>query len=137
VYALRQPDGRVDEIPLRRAMNALLRDSYSQDCERGLARWNKELEKRDIDDRLYLPVVYFNRKVGEFAGVPSDPRGQLLNGQEYERQRSEWLPTEDDRARVGQLLRPMLESGKLAGWIAPPARGINGQPLTFEYVIFD
>jgi len=24
--------------------------------------------------------------------------------------------------------------GKFAGWIAPPARGINHQPLDFDYV---
>jgi benzoyl-CoA 2,3-dioxygenase component B len=26
------------------------------------------------------------------------------------------------------------EPGKIAGWIAPPPRGINGQPFEFEYV---
>src|SRR6185437_11642043 len=35
VYHLRKPDGRIEEIPLRRAMNAVLRDAYSPDCERG------------------------------------------------------------------------------------------------------
>jgi benzoyl-CoA 2,3-dioxygenase component B len=31
-------------------------------------------------------------------------------------------------------MRPVVEPGRYAGWIAPPARGINGQPLEFEYV---
>jgi benzoyl-CoA 2,3-dioxygenase component B len=31
-------------------------------------------------------------------------------------------------------MRPVTEPGKIAGWIAPPARGINGQQFEFEYV---
>ena len=29
-----------------------------------------------------------------------------------------------------------IEPGKISNWIAPPARGINGQPFEFEYVRF-
>ena len=134
-YTLHKPDGSADEIPLRRAMNAVLRDSYTQDCERGLARWNRELEKRNVDSRLYLPAVCFNRRVGAFANLPCDPQGKPLAREEYERRRAEWLPTEGDRARVAELLKPVYQPGKIAGWIAPPARGINNQPLDFEYVI--
>jgi benzoyl-CoA 2,3-dioxygenase component B len=28
------------------------------------------------------------------------------------------------------------KAGEFANWIAPPRRGINGQPLDFEYVKF-
>jgi hypothetical protein len=28
----------------------------------------------------------------------------------------------------------LLERGKIAGWIAPPAKGISGQPFDFDYV---
>jgi benzoyl-CoA 2,3-dioxygenase component B len=31
-------------------------------------------------------------------------------------------------------MTPVVEPGKFAGWIAPPARGINSQPVEFEYV---
>jgi benzoyl-CoA 2,3-dioxygenase component B len=31
-------------------------------------------------------------------------------------------------------MRPVMQPGRFAGWIAPPARGINGQPIDFEYV---
>jgi benzoyl-CoA 2,3-dioxygenase component B len=31
-------------------------------------------------------------------------------------------------------MAPVVELGKFASWIAPPARGINGQPIDFEYV---
>jgi len=30
----------------------------------------------------------------------------------------------------------MTEPGKMAGWIAPPDRGINKQPVDYEYVEF-
>jgi benzoyl-CoA 2,3-epoxidase subunit B len=30
-----------------------------------------------------------------------------------------------------------VQPGRFAHWIAPPARGINGQPADFEYVRFN
>jgi benzoyl-CoA 2,3-dioxygenase component B len=33
-------------------------------------------------------------------------------------------------------MRPVTEPGKMANWIAPPAKGIDGKPLDFEYVRF-
>jgi benzoyl-CoA 2,3-dioxygenase component B len=34
-------------------------------------------------------------------------------------------------------MKPVVEPGKFANWIAPPARGINGKPIDFEYVRLD
>jgi benzoyl-CoA 2,3-dioxygenase component B len=31
---------------------------------------------------------------------------------------------------------PVTEPGKMAGWIAPPKRGIHGRPIDYEYVLF-
>jgi benzoyl-CoA 2,3-dioxygenase component B len=31
-------------------------------------------------------------------------------------------------------MQPVTEPGKFANWIAPPSRGINGQPVQYEYV---
>ena len=47
-----------------------------------------------------------------------------------------WLPTDEDKAYVKSLMRPVTEPGKIAGWIAPPLRGIDGQPVEYEYVTF-
>jgi benzoyl-CoA 2,3-dioxygenase component B len=129
------PGGAVERIQLRRAMNAVLRDAFVQDCERGLARWNRELAARGLDQRLTLPHAGFNRKVGAYAGQSCDPRGEVLAAEEFAARRGEWLPTEEDRARNAELMQPVYEPGKIAGWIAPPAKGINGQPPNFEYVI--
>ena len=43
-------------------------------------------------------------------------------------------PTEADRAYVSQIQKPVRERGGMAHWIAPPTKGVNGQPLDFEYV---
>ena len=45
-----------------------------------------------------------------------------------------WLPTAEDKTHVQSLMQPVYEPGKVAGWIAPPRRGINDQPLDYEYV---
>ncbi|MCY3753070.1 MAG: benzoyl-CoA 2,3-epoxidase subunit BoxB, partial [Alphaproteobacteria bacterium] len=45
-----------------------------------------------------------------------------------------WLPTEEDKAYVRSLMHAVTEPGKMAGWIAPPARGIDGKPVDYEYV---
>jgi benzoyl-CoA 2,3-dioxygenase component B len=138
VYELRKPDGSIEKIPMRRAMNAVLRDAYVEDCERGLRRWNRELEHRKVDARLYLPAVSFNRKVGAFADLPCDPQGRMLSREEYQRRRGEWLPTEADRAQVAAVMKPVYEPGRIANWLAPPAKGIGGKPgLDFEYVQFN
>ena len=31
-------------------------------------------------------------------------------------------------------MKPVYEPGKMASWIAPPIKGINGLPEKFEYV---
>jgi benzoyl-CoA 2,3-dioxygenase component B len=137
-YVLRLPNGAVEHIPMRRAMNAVLRDCFVADCERGLRRWNRELERRNVDMRLYLPAVSFNRTVGAFSEVVCDPWGKQLDRDEFERRKGEWLPTEEDHARLSGLMGSVFELGKIASWIAPPAKGIDGKsPLDFEYVRFN
>ena len=56
---------------------------------------------------------------------------------EWNRQQRAWLPTDEDRAFVGSLMHRVVAPGKIAGWIAPPPRGINGQPIDYEYVKFN
>jgi benzoyl-CoA 2,3-epoxidase subunit B len=132
------PDGRLrdEDIPLRRAMNLVLRDSYAEDCERAVTRWNKSLEEAGHSERLSLPSQRFNRLVGIYANMPFAPSGDLLPREEFDRRRSEFLPTDADRAYVKSLMVAVYEPGAFANWIAPPRRGINGQPLDFEYVKF-
>jgi benzoyl-CoA 2,3-dioxygenase component B len=122
------------EVPLRNALNEVLRQEYVKDSERGLARWNKLIAKEGVNAQLYLPSVRFHRHIGEYAGHAVDIHGHLISKKEFEQRKNEWLPTDADRAYVQSLMHPVREPGKLANWIAPPASGIDGKPFDFEYV---
>jgi len=123
-----------EQVPLRNAMNEILRDAYIEDCQRGVTRWNKVLEKHGMTERFTLPHRRFHRSIGIYEGAHFDPQGNLISEEEYERRRGEWLPSAADREYIQSLMKPVSEPGKIAAWIAPPTRGINGQPFEFEYV---
>ena len=122
------------EIPMRRAMNAVLRDSYIEDTYRALRRWNKIFEKEDIAYRLHLPSDRFNRKIGLHAAHQADVEGNFLTAEEWETRKNKWLPTPEDKAYVKMCMVPVREPGKFANWITPPYRGVSGKPIDFEYV---
>jgi benzoyl-CoA 2,3-dioxygenase component B len=61
--------------------------------------------------------------------------GKPIKAEEFAARQTEWLPTEGDRAYVRSLMKGVFERGKMAGWIAPPERGINTNPTDFEYVL--
>jgi benzoyl-CoA 2,3-dioxygenase component B len=122
------------EVPLRNALNEVLRGEYAKDCVRAMTRWNKYLADAGVAEQLYLPSMHFHRHVGEFSSHSFDIDGQLISHDEFERRRDEWLPTLEDREYVRSLMHPVTEPGKIAGWIAPPAAGIKGRPFEFEFV---
>ena len=84
--------------------------------------------------RMFLPSARFRRTVGSWANVPTDLRGSRSARKNLLRHETEWLPTAGDRAYVHSLMKGVFERGKMAGWIAPPERGINTQATDFEYV---
>ena len=48
------------------------------------------------------------------------------------------VPSDDDRTFVKSLMVRCVEPDKIAGWIAPPARGVNKEdPAEYEYVRFN
>ncbi len=132
-------DGTVaeEDVPLRNAMNEVLRDQYVADCQRGVDRWNKHLEKAGMSERLVLPAKQFHRHIGLYAGMPFDPQGRLLSREEWDRRQGEWIPNAQDRAYVQSLQGCVKEPGQIANWLARPARGIKGLPFEYEYVRFD
>lgn len=138
VMELPKPDGTVErhEIPMRRAMNLVLRDSYVEDCQKVIERWNRVLERAGMSERMYLPSERFNRRMGLYANLPFDPHGKLLTPEEFARRRDEFLPSAADVAYVKSLMVPCYKPGEFAGWIAPPKKGINNLPQDFEYVRF-
>jgi benzoyl-CoA 2,3-dioxygenase component B len=139
-YDMQVPEGgRLvgQAVPLRNAMNEVLRDAYVEDNQRGVDIWNKTLAEAGLDARLSLPHRGFNRRIGLYAGLHCAPDGRLMSKEEWDRRRDEWLPSESDREYVKGLMRPVFEPGKIASWIAPPSKGINNQPFEFEYVRLD
>ena len=120
--------------PALPSLNERLRDDYVADCDRGVQRWNQIIRKHEIDFELRLPHRAFHRAIGSFAEQRVSPDGHVVDQGEWDARRGDWLPTREDEAYVASLMRAVTEPGKFAGWIAPPARGINGQPVDFEYV---
>jgi benzoyl-CoA 2,3-dioxygenase component B len=125
---------KVVEEPALTALNERLRDDYIADCQRGVDRWNAIIKRHGVDAELRLAHRGFHRAIGNFADLHVSPDGRLVSAAEWTARRAEWLPTVEDHAFIASLMRPVVEPGSYAGWIAPPARGINGQPLEFEYV---
>ena len=129
-------DGEIGqtEVAALLGLNADLRREYISDCQNGVNRWNRILENADVPQRLKLPSVAFNRKVGAFSGIEATPEGELISADEWRRRKDEWLPSAVDKTHVRSLMQPVHERGKIAAWIAPPRQGINGKPFDYEYV---
>ena len=132
-------NGRIvlEDRPALNAVNERLRDDYIKDSERGLGRWNQVLESHGVDFRFKLPHRFFNRYIGTSAGINVTPQGEVINEAEWQAQRGEWLPTTEDQTFIGSLMNRVTEPGKIAAWIAPPVRGIDGKPWDYEYVRFN
>jgi benzoyl-CoA 2,3-dioxygenase component B len=123
------------EVLLRNAMNEVLRDWYVGDCAAGVERWNRIFERHGMSDRLRLPDRKFNRGIGMYAGLHFDPNGVPMSGEEWVRRKHEFLPSPADKQYLLSIMaEPVYEPGKFANYIAPPRRGINQQPIDFEYV---
>jgi benzoyl-CoA 2,3-dioxygenase component B len=129
--------GRLAEkdVPLRTAMNEVLRDNYVEDCQRAVDKWNRTLERGGVSGfRFRLPSRRFHRHQGIYSVESFDVDGNLIAPADFERRKDEWLPSPRDVEYIESLMKPVPEPGKIASWIAPPTRGINGQPFEFEYV---
>ena len=122
------------DVPLRTAMNEVLRDGYIDDCQRAVDKWNRTLERSGNPLRLRLPHRRFHRHQGIYAGLHFSPDGALIDDAEWSANQDRWLPSDADRAFIQSLMQPVFERGKIANWVAPPSKGINGNPFDFEYV---
>jgi benzoyl-CoA 2,3-dioxygenase component B len=129
-------DGEIGqtEVSALVGLNTDLRSEYISDCQSGVNRWNRILDDAGLPQRLQLPSVAFNRKVGAFAGIQASPDGTVISEDEWLRRQGEWLPNAVDKTYVRSLMQPVHERGKIASWIAPPRQGINGQPFDYDYV---
>jgi benzoyl-CoA 2,3-dioxygenase component B len=124
---------RVDE-PALTALNMRLRDDYTNDCAKGLLRWNKIISTEGVDFKFELPHVAFHRMIGEFKDIQATPTGELIDDATWNKRKDEWLPSQADGDFIASLMKSETEAGKFAGWIAPPKIGIDNKPGDFEYV---
>src|SRR5437867_5842831 len=60
------PQGAYD-VPMLNALNEVMRESYLKDCEIGLKRWNRMIERAAHDFRLSLPSSRFRRSIGAWV----------------------------------------------------------------------
>jgi benzoyl-CoA 2,3-dioxygenase component B len=132
-FTLETPQGP-EAVSLRNAMNEVMRQSYIKDCEIGIKRWNMQIQRAGHDFRLTLPSPHFRRSIGTWAGAQTDPQGKPVTREEYDRRMPEWIPSESDRSFVHSLMKRVVDPGKMAGWIAPPDRGINNLAVDYQYV---
>jgi benzoyl-CoA 2,3-dioxygenase component B len=123
-------------VPMLNALNEVLRDDFIRDSVGGIERWNKRIEKTGVEFRLQLPHKAFNRRIGTLAGLKVSPAGEVIPEARWNAGVNEWLPSDSDRAFVASLMGRVVEPGRFAGWIAPPATGIDGKPIDFDYVRF-
>jgi benzoyl-CoA 2,3-dioxygenase component B len=132
------PDGKGglknETVSVRNGMNEVTRLEYVKDCNVGVTRWNMGIKRAGVNFELKLPSTRFRRQVGAWSGVPTTPEGQPISQAEFDARKDEWLPTEADIAFVKSLMHRVTEPGKMAAWIAPPDRGINANPIEYEYV---
>jgi benzoyl-CoA 2,3-dioxygenase component B len=92
------------------------------------------IKRAGINFELSLPNTRFRRSVGSWAGVHTDPQGKPVSAAEFEAKKDAWLPTDEDKTFIHSLMHRVTEPGKMAGWIAPPDRGINANAVEYEYV---
>ena len=141
-YAVPDLDGDkmiTRNVPALTALNERLRDDYAEDCGKGVSRWNRIIKKAGVDYELALAHKCFHRRIGTFAmGTASDvhvsPDGRIVSDAEWTRKSTDWLPSDEDHEHIQSLMKRVTEPGKMASWIAPPARGIDNKDSAFEYV---
>jgi benzoyl-CoA 2,3-dioxygenase component B len=86
---------------------------------------------------LKAPHKAFHRRIGPLAAAQIGPDGNVVSPAQWAANVSGWLPSATDQAFVASLMGRVVEPGKFANWIAPPARGIDNKPADFAYVRFD
>src|SRR5881275_3331888 len=90
-------DGKLAEkdIPLRTAMNEVLRDNYVEDCQRAVDKWNRTLERAGVasEHRFRLPNRRFHRHQGIYSAHSFDLDGNMIGAEEFEKNKHQWLPS--------------------------------------------
>jgi len=91
-------------------LNEHSRNLYREECEQLVAQLNKLIA--DPGQKLYVPNLKFNRRIGDYAHQSYSVTGERLSAEAYEKYSKEVLPSEEDTA----VLARIFEEGD---WVAP------------------
>ncbi len=123
------------KAPMRNVMNEITRQAYVDDCDIGIKRWNRLINKHGYKEySLSLPSTKFRRNIGVWSNLPFNTKGQLIAENKYKDYLSSCLPDENDKKFINSLMVQELNPGKTASWITKPRRGINNQDIEYNYV---
>ena len=121
---------RVDE-PALTALNMRLRDDYTQDCVKGLLRWNKVISTAGYDFKLTLPNVAFHRAIGEFKDIHATPEGVLIDDATWAAKKSAWLPSTEDGDFIASLMKPVTApANSLPGFRRPRSASTTSRAIS-------
>ena len=125
---------RVDE-PALTALNMRLRDDYTQDCVKGLLRWNKIITLAGYDYKLDAAERRVPSPDRRVQGRACDAR-RRADRRRHVGEAQDRVAALDRRRRLHRQpddsRRP--KPAKFASWISPPKVGIDNKPGDFEYV---
>jgi len=120
------------EVPLRNAMNEVLRDEYVKDAKRAVDRWNKTLVRAgNTGLRFAAAPAVIHRAVGPCAGTSSIWRAADLRGR-IQGARSRVAPTAEDRAYVKSLMAPGDRTRQSGLLDRAAGQGHHGMPSVYE-----
>ena len=131
-------DGKIEreEVPLRNAMNEVLRDAYVEDCQRGVDKWNRAIAAHGIPLRAEAPEPPLPPPHRHLLGHPLRPGGQPAHGGAVGVEEGRVAPVGRRQAPTSRSLmpKPVFDPKQMANWIAAPKQGIKGRAVDFEYV---
>ena len=105
-------------------------DDYIKDCQGGVDRWNKVIEKAGIAFRFAQPHKGFNRRIGEFGGKRISPAGDVLSEDEWQAQSGAWLPNDADMTFIDSLMLPATSAASTRAGLPRRASASTARPAT-------
>ena len=82
----RNVDGALvsDNVPMRKAINELSRDTYLREIDAVIDRWNRMLAKMGIEFVFARPNKRFNRRIGAYKDFHFSPDGRRIAREAFE-----------------------------------------------------
>ena len=92
-------------------LNDYARRRYYDECKKIVEQINMIIPG---EEKLYMPDIRYNRKIGEYAGKHYSVDGRVLDSDEFEQHLKDTLPSDADEALLADIF-------KNREWVAPKA----------------